>query len=160
MARRLYLVRHGRADRDAWDGDDFDRPLTPDGRRRLERQAAAMAEMHLGVSVVVTSPLVRAAQTAEILAEALAPEGGAVTDERLRFGFDLRALAGILRDHPRGRLLLVGHEPSFSLVVGTITGGSDVTVRKASLVRVDLTGEDPPRGSLEWLVPSRVLAGD
>ena len=160
MPRRLYLVRHGRADRDAWDGDDFDRPLTPDGRDRLERQAATMADLRLGVDVIVTSPLVRAAQTAAILAEALAPDGGVVTDERLGFGFDLRALAGILRDHPRGRLLLVGHEPSFSLVTGTITGGSDVAVKKASLVRVDLDGEDPPRGVLEWVIPSRVLAGD
>ncbi len=45
-------------------------------------------------------------------------------------------------------------------MTGTITGGSDVTVRKASLVRVDLAGEDPPRGTLEWVIPSRVLAGD
>ena len=161
MARRLYFVRHGRADRDRWTGDDRRRPLTPDGRERLARQAAAMAGLDLGVDLVLTSPLVRAAQTAAVLAAALRPAGGTVTDPRLGPGFDADGLAGILGDHPEARRpLLVGHEPSFGAVIGRITGGSRVTCRKASLIRVDLREEQPPRGTLEWSIPPRVLAGD
>ncbi|MFN2370624.1 MAG: histidine phosphatase family protein [Candidatus Krumholzibacteriia bacterium] len=160
MARRLYFVRHGRADRDAWDGPDHLRPLTPAGRRRLERQAAAMADLDLGVDLILCSPLVRARQTADVLAAALAPAGGVVQDARLGFGFDPLRLAELLATHPQAsRPLLVGHEPSFSQVVGEIVGGARLTCRKASLIRVDLHTEDPPCGTLEWSVPPGILAG-
>lgn len=160
MARRLYFVRHGRADRGAWNGPDDLRPLTPAGRRRLARQADAMAALDLGVDLILTSPLVRARQTADVLAAALAPAGGVVADERLGFGFAAGRLAELLADHPQAsRPLLVGHEPSFSLVVGEVVGGARLTCRKASLIRVDLHTEDPPGGTLEWSVPARILAG-
>ena len=137
--RRLYLVRHGRADRDQWDGDDDQRPLTPAGQERLRLSAAFMADLDLGVDLVLTSPLTRARQTAEIVAEALAPDGGVVVDERLAWGFSPAALAGMLRDHPRAqRPLLTGHEPGFSTVAGAITGGSRIACRKGSLLRIDL----------------------
>ncbi len=159
MSRRLFFVRHGRADRAAWDGPDDLRPLTDDGRRQLAAQAAAMARLGLGIDLVLTSPLVRARQTADILAAALAPAAGVVVTPRLGFGFDTAALDALLAGHAdAARPLLVGHEPSFSTVIGQIVGGARITCRKASLVRIDLFSERPPRGTLEWSVPSRLLA--
>ncbi|MBE0567308.1 MAG: histidine phosphatase family protein [Krumholzibacteria bacterium] len=162
MASRLYFVRHGRADRAAWTGDDDDeRPLTPAGRRRLARQAETVAGLDLGVDLILTSPLVRARQTAAVLAAALDPPGGVVVEPQLGFGFDVAALAELLAVHGGAdRILLVGHEPSFSTVIGGIVGGARLTCRKASLIRVDLDTQEPPRGSLEWSVPPRLLAGD
>ena len=159
MPRRLYFVRHGLADRAAFSGDDDRRrPLTDGGREQLRRQGEVMAGLDLGVELILSSPLLRAEQTAAILAEALAPAGGLVLDPRLGLSFGTGALARMLREHGEAqRLLLVGHEPSFSEVVGEITGGSQVTCRKGSLIRVDLHGEGPPRGSLEWSIPARVL---
>ena len=159
MPRRLYFVRHGLADRAAYGGDDDRRrPLTERGREQLRRQGEVMAGLDLGVELILSSPLLRAEQTAAILAEALAPAGGMVLEPRLGLSFGADELAGMLREYadPQ-RLLLVGHEPSFSGVIGEITGGSQVTCRKASLIRVDLHGERPVRGSLEWSVPARVL---
>ncbi len=97
MPRRLYLVRHGRADRDAWDGDDFDRPLTARGSAAAGTPGRGHGPAAPGRRRIVTSPLARAAQTAGILAAALDPEGGVVTDERLGFRFDLRRWRGFWR---------------------------------------------------------------
>jgi phosphohistidine phosphatase len=157
--RRLYLVRHGLADRSAWDGPDERRPLTPAGVERLERSAERLAGLGLGVDLILTSPLTRAVQTADILAAALAPAGGVVPDDRLAWNFGVAALAGLLRDHP-GRLLLTGHEPDFSAVAGAVTGGSQLMCKKGSLLRIDLWSEDPPHGELVWLVPPKFLAAD
>mgnify|MGYP001815736875 CR=1 FL=1 len=157
--RRLYLVRHGLAVRSAWDGPDEKRPLTPAGVERLERSATFMAGLRLDVDLIVTSPLVRAAQTAEILVAALAPAGGVVADERLAWGFDTEALAGLLADHA-GRLLLTGHEPGFSTVAGAVTGGSHLACKKGSLLRIDLWSEAPVRGELVWLIPPKAMAGN
>ena len=159
MSRRLYFVRHGLADRDAYDGDDDRRrPLTDQGREQLRRQAEVMAGLGLGVDLILSSPLLRAEQTAAILAEALEPAGGLVLDPRLGLSFAVGSLGRMLQEHADARrLLLVGHEPSFSEVIGEITGGSELTCRKASLIRVDLRSERPPGGSLEWSIPARVL---
>ncbi len=159
MPRRLYFVRHGLADRAAFSGDDDRRrPLTDQGQEQLQRQAEVMACLDLGVDLIVTSPLLRAEQTAAILADALAPTGGLVVDPRLGLSFAVGPLARLLDEHGDARrMMLVGHEPSFSEVIGSITGGSAVACRKASLIRVDLRSERPLHGSLEWSIPARVL---
>lgn len=157
MSRRIYFLRHGKADRTAWDGADDRRPLTDEGREALERSAAGLQRLDLGVDLVLSSPLVRAVQTADIVADILGCAGGVVVDRRLGPSFGPGDLAALLAEHHEGRLLLVGHEPSFSAVVGMVTGGSRLTFRKGGLARVDLVRERPPRGSLEWLLPPRAL---
>ena len=155
---RLYFLRHGRADRDAWSGTDFARPLTAEGVARLERTAVRLARLGLRPDAILTSPLVRARQTAEIAAAGLGREDRLREDDRLAGGFGPDALAAILADHAdAAELLLVGHEPAFSETVGALTGG-DVTCKKGSLVRVDLHATAPPAGTLVWLLPPRLLA--
>lgn len=155
---RLFFLRHGLADRAAWDGSDFERPLTPRGERRMEAEARVMARLGLDLDLVLSSPLVRARQTAEIAARHLAPAGGVGIDERLGFGFGPSAVAGILRDHAGcANLMLVGHEPGFSLVLRAMTGG-DVVCKKGSLARVDVYDHEAPSGELVWLIPPKALA--
>jgi len=157
--RRLYFLRHGLADRNAWTGDDFSRPLTTAGKQRMAREATTMGRLDLQVDLILTSPLTRAAQTAAIVAEHLDLTDRVCEDERVAFGLDAASLARLLADHPEARsLLLVGHEPSFSLTISEITGGGDVICKKGSLARVDLIQDDPPRGDLVWLLPPKILA--
>jgi phosphohistidine phosphatase len=165
LARRLYFLRHGLADPDRYDGPDELRPLVPEGRRRLEITARLLAGLDLGCELIVTSPLVRAAQTAGIVAAGLGLAGRVTVDERLRPGCRPADLARILDDlaPARGNLMVVGHEPDFSLLVGALTGGL-VAMKKGALARVDLLDRAERsggrlRGQLIWLLQPRVFLG-
>ncbi len=162
-AMQLFFLRHGRADRDRYDGFDDDlRPLVPEGRRRLRRQAEILAAMGPGIGAVISSPLVRAAQTAEIMADRLGLLDALYFDDRLGPGCGLQSLAGIIGglDSQQERIMLVGHEPDFSWMIGELVGGADVVMKKGALARVDLSPGDVLQGSLVWLMqPGMMLAG-
>jgi phosphohistidine phosphatase len=156
---KLYFVRHGDAvEADSWRGDDASRPLTDEGRDRMTRAAKTMKRLGFALDVIVTSPLVRARQTAAIVAEALGLRDKLVEDERLGPGFDLVRLAEIVRAQ-RGAdaVMLVGHEPSFSMTIGRLAGGGAIDVKKGSLARVDVADPSELRGELVWLIPPKVL---
>jgi phosphohistidine phosphatase len=155
-----YFVRHGiAADAEAWEGSDFDRPLTAKGRKQMARVAKRLSRIDIEVDTIVTSPLLRAKQTAEILADALGAKKRLIEDDRLGGGFDLRALAGILRDREGlSAVMLVGHEPSMSAVSGDVIGGGRLEFKKGAIACVDLFDHDGvPRGELLWLVTPRTL---
>lgn len=155
----LYFLRHGQADRSAWNGPDDLRPLTPYGRRRLEEAAVALDRLEVRPDLILTSPLTRALQTAEITAEGLGLEDRLVEDPRLGHVFGFRQLTAIVNENTDcGALLLVGHEPGFSTTVSALTGGSNIVFKKGGLARVDLYATDPPAGDLVWLLAPKVLA--
>jgi len=157
---RLFFLRHGLADRSEYTGtDDRERPLTGEGEIRMEREADFLAGLGLELDLILTSPLVRARQTAEILARRLGLEGRVREEDRLDPDFDTERLAAILSqvDGSVRNVMLVGHEPSFSEVVGEITGGSEVVCKKGGLARVDVAAGRKPLGRLVWLLPPKVL---
>lgn len=156
----LYFLRHGDAGaRESWPGGDRDRPLSDDGKERMRREAQVLAGLKLGVSLIVSSPYVRAWQTAEIVAGAIGLTESLARDERLEPGFDTHALRAILADHAEeGALMLVGHDPDFSETIGACIGGARVECRKGGLARVDLKDIRRLRGTLQWLLPPRILA--
>ncbi len=157
---RLYLIRHAVAEpRETWTSDDSSRPLTRKGVRSAQRVASALGRMGLDPGVVITSPYVRCAQTADILAEALRSPGLVDHDDRLEPGFGPRALADVLSGRQgHDEVVLVGHEPDMSDVVAALTGGSRVDFKKGAVARIDLYALDPPAGLLAWLAPPSVLA--
>ena len=156
----LYFLRHGTADRRSeWLGEDSLRALTEDGAAGVRRVVRVLAETGLKLDAIVSSPLVRARQTADIAAEELKHSAGVVEDERLAGGLNKQRLAALLADLGRPqRLMLVGHEPDFSLTVGQLTGGS-VICKKGGVARVDITDEKALRGVLVWLLPPRLVGG-
>jgi phosphohistidine phosphatase len=124
----IYLLRHGAAE--DGDGDDAGRRLTPKGERQAEAAGRALAALGAEIDTCLTSPKVRAADTARLACEALglAPE----LAEELRGGpFDSLGLAA-----GRGNVLLVGHEPDFSSEVARLTGAK-AKLRKGGLAIVD-----------------------
>lgn len=154
----LYLVRHADAgDPAAWDGPDAARPLSGKGRKQTQRLARFLRDQGFAPSVLLTSPKVRAAETAAGLAEALGVE--VRVDDRLSEGFGLDDLRAILREleFPR-RPVLVGHDPDFSGLVVELAG-APVRMRKGALARIDLSAElEPGTGTLCWLFPPDALA--
>jgi phosphohistidine phosphatase len=162
---KLLVIRHGPAgDRAAWEAqgrDDSQRPLTPDGRKQVRRAAAGLAALVPSVDVLATSPLLRAVQTAEIVAgeyrsdlvrvDALVPDSD--PEETVEWLRELKA---------EETVALVGHEPHLGLLIGYLLTGkrsSFSDLKKAGAGLLDLS--DPLRsgggGTLEWLLTPRVL---
>ena len=156
---KLFLLRHGLADRSAWSGCDDERPLTPYGKERMLAEAETIARLNLGLDAIITSNLTRAQQTAEIVAERLGMLDRMVVDERLSPGFGRADLLAVLKDHDDSdALMLVGHEPDFSLTIEGIIGGGQIVCKKGALARVDLTDAGELSGELIWLIPPKALA--
>lgn len=154
---RCYFLRHGiAAERDEWQGSDFDRPLTERGRERMAREAKTMARLGIEPDAILTSPLVRAKETATIVAKALKLQDRLAEEERLGLSFDAGRFESIIRDHHDAQeLMLVGHEPSFSQTVGKLIGGARIDFKKGALARVDLAMGS--QGALVWLLPPKAL---
>jgi phosphohistidine phosphatase len=123
----IYMLRHG--DAEQGDGDDAARRLTEKGERQSVAAGRAMAALGIEVDACLTSPKVRAAETARLACEAISTEPE-VADE-LAGRFDALALAT-----GRGDVLLVGHNPDFKTEVGRLTG-ANVRFRKGGLAILD-----------------------
>jgi phosphohistidine phosphatase len=158
-AMRCYFLRHGIAvDPESWTGNDFDRPLTRDGLERMEYEAKAIERLSLDLECIVTSPLLRARQTAEIVAKRLEIEGKLVEDQRLAGGFDLERFGAILTAHADAQsVMLVGHEPSMSMTIGHAIGNASVELKKAALAGIELRDATATAGTLVCLIPPKVL---
>ena len=106
--------------------------------------------------LVLTSPLVRCRQTAEIVCEMLG--GSPVEDPRLRPGMGLDDLEDVLLEHPGAVSPMVcGHEPDLSQIVAELTGGGMVDFKKGSLAILDVESPTPGRGRLRALYPPAAL---
>jgi phosphohistidine phosphatase len=156
----VYFLRHGEAGKSSRGlGGDAARQLTEEGIARMEREAAFISALRLRLDAILTSPLVRAQQTAEIIARELRLLDALAVDERLSPGFGPEELAGIVQEHrAAAAVMLVGHEPDFSAVISECIGGGRVECKKGALARVDFDTPDSSSGVLVWLLPPRVLA--
>jgi phosphohistidine phosphatase len=156
----LYLVRHGLANwpAGAWPGADAERPLTPEGERITRAEGAALARCGLAPDLILHSPLGRARQTAELLAEALGLRERVRAHELLSPGFDHKALKKLLREHAKlDSLMLVGHAPDMAQVVEKITGGA-VKIKEGAVACVQIEKPDEGlKGALVWLAPAELL---
>ena len=160
-AVQLHLLRHAHAgDPLAWDGPDEARPLSSRGERQADRLGRFLAGVGFRTDAIITSPKVRAAQTAEIVAACLGVPVG--IDDRLAGDVSLGALDAVLRDagHP-ATPILVGHDPDFSDLIVKLCGGLGVPMRKGAFVRIDADRPFEPGGAtLRWLIPPDLLKPD
>ena len=157
----LLLLRHADAgDSMAWTRPDAERPLSPKGQRQAARVARWLSAIDHRPDAIITSPKVRAAETAAVVAGAF---GIAVVNEpRLAGPFGIDLLEEILHDAGSPlRPMLVGHDPDFSELAALLSGVMTLQMRKGALARIDIV---PPLGAgggtLRWLVPPDALPGD
>ena len=159
----LYLIRHGiAADLSSACSDDAARPLTDQGTERLRIQFSALRQLDADIEHVLTSPLVRAMQTAALLKEALKPAPAIVVVEALRPGGRFDALMAELARLPSVKgVALVGHEPSIGMVAARLLGARDpIPFKKGAVCRIDVDTLPPTEpGQLQWFLPPRVLRG-
>ncbi|MCU0680938.1 MAG: phosphohistidine phosphatase SixA [Polyangiaceae bacterium] len=144
---RIYVMRHGPAEDAALSGRDADRALTPSGRNRVKNVAQELTRRSETPRLILSSPLVRALQTAEIVTALTEPEQGIRIHPDLCPGRDSSRLARELLSQGARRVMLVGHEPDLSALVATLVPGLALTsFEKAMVVGLRLSeGAEPER---------------
>lgn len=161
----LYLLRHGLAVEPGTPGflQDAQRPLTPKGERKLEKIAAAMDNMSLSFDLALSSPHVRARQTAEKIVRRLKLKRGLEFSDALAPDGSFKKLIAVVNhfEPQPENLLLVGHEPSLSELISLLVSGhagSSVLMKKGGLCKLS-TGELRPGrcATLEWLLTPRQM---
>lgn len=156
----LFLLRHAHAgDASRWQGDDASRPLSDKGRRQAERLGALLATIDDAPDLFLTSPRVRAAETAELAAKPL--KARVEVDERLGGPLGIDVVDAIL-DTASGarRPCLVGHDPDFSEILAELLGVPTLPMRKGAIARLDVRRPlGPGSAVLRWLLPPEVVPG-
>jgi phosphohistidine phosphatase len=149
---QIYFLRHGEADWPDWKKSDDERPLTEKGKKEMHEVGAFLANLSVKPNVVVTSPLPRASETAEIAARYIDAE--CVEEELLEPGFGRSELKKLLKERGCDRVMLVGHEPDFSRTVCKLTGAR-IKLAKAGIALVEVD-PDLVCGKLLWLFPPKI----
>ena len=148
---RLCFLRHGEADWPNWTKPDDERPLTERGRKEMKRVAKFLERLKFIPDCILTSPLPRASQTAEIVGQRLGIE--LQVEAALAHGFNLERLQRLLAKRDAESVMIVGHEPEFSEVIGKLTGGK-IKISKAGVALLDINS-NCTSATLLWLFPPR-----
>lgn len=159
----LFLLRHGLAVERVARGfaNDFDRPLTPKGRRQLRHSRAALKK--LKPDLILSSPLVRAQQTAEIVAAELKWKKPVRFSDALKPGGKVKKLVAELNrvNPPPENVLLVGHEPDLSGLISRLTTGGDdlrLDFKKGGLAKLEIEKLRPGKcAALAWLLTPKQM---
>lgn len=164
MTIDLYLIRHGLAGEHGSYANDDERPLTEEGNKKTRLVAKRLRDLGLHFDLILTSPLVRARQTAEILQEVGLGQSLA-TIAALAPGGELSEWLAWLASAPlseQPRLALVGHEPGLSAWAETLVWGRAkgcLILKKAGAIGLTLpkTGSPIGNSTLFWLTPPRLV---
>jgi phosphohistidine phosphatase len=159
----VYILRHGKAE-DARPGTgDADRRLTRKGRAEIFAAGRWMAAQELRFDLIAASPLIRAQETATIIAESLGEKDQLATWRELAPGGNPDAMCHQIGKHPDMRaLLLVGHEPLLSALISYIITGNEnaaIAMSKGALAKIrNFSRTLRPSGELHWLVTTALMA--
>ncbi len=160
-AVELYLIRHGvAAARGENFPDDTKRPLTSQGVQKLRKEAKALVALDVTFDVILTSPLARTRQTAELVAAAFRDPPPIVAMASLAPGSAHSAIMEELsKHHRRHRIALVGHEPGIGELAGRLLGlRTPVEFKKGAICRIDVSALPPAGpGQLRWFLTPRVM---
>jgi len=162
----LYILRHGIAVEPGTPGyeTDADRPLTPEGERKLRQIADAMRALELSFDLILSSPYLRARQTAEIVAATLGARKRLEMSDALTPSGSIKKLVELLkrREPSPESVLLVGHEPYLSELISLLLSGKEsfaVVMKKGGLCKLTTESLKPGRcATLQWLLTPKQMA--
>jgi phosphohistidine phosphatase len=157
----LYLVRHGvAAERGDDYPDDSKRPLTGSGIARLKQEAKGLERLGVAFDQIISSPLTRTKQTADILAESMKSKPPvALVDALAPAGTPSSVIQELAKYAKKARIAIVGHEPNLGELAAKLIGArAPIEFKKGAICRIDFE-QLPPKGigQLRWFLPPRVL---
>jgi phosphohistidine phosphatase len=163
---KLYLVRHAIAEDSGAGKNDAERALTEAGKERMARATAGLRKLNMQPALILTSPLRRARETAEILADGL---GGVEVEfvPELSPGGELAAIVALLRKQSRHpEIALVGHQPGLGQLASLLLSGAErrceFDFKKGGVACLEMdfaSGHASPGSVLKWFIGPRVLRG-
>jgi len=157
---QIFIVRHGIAEEVAKDGSEEGRELTSEGKQRIKEEAEGFARLDIAVDRVCSSPLIRARQTAEILAAALRM-GVEEMKELMPAGSPETVCSRLKRLNGVSSVMLVGHEPNCSELASHLLAGRDAEVsidfKKGAICLIETTRFSRGSGKLIWHAPPKLL---
>jgi phosphohistidine phosphatase len=152
----IYLIRHGDAERTKPGLSDFERELTKEGRIQLKAFAEKWKNLIDNFDYIISSPLVRAVQTSQVIAEVFNYKNEIIKDERLGGGREVNGLVEIANSLDGDNLAFIGHQPDFSNYVSDLisSGYARVEFKKAAIAKIYFHNRVLlSRGILEFLIP-------
>ena len=157
----LYVVRHAWADHPHW-ADDHARPLTDEGRARFAQVVERLTAVGFAPQLVLTSPLVRCRQTADVIAEVVPLEVSVAVRDELEPGSNLRGLLKWVRQHAADcpEMAWVGHAPDVSVITAALIGEGDAAIAFSKGAVAAIEFDDRPEiggGALKWLATAKLL---
>lgn len=155
----IYLIRHGEAEEHKIGRADSERKLTEEGKRKMHRAAEGWKNLINGFDHLVSSPLIRAKETAEIVKEVFEIGDEILIDSRLIFGNKTDSVVD-LANELNGSIAMFGHEPDFSSHVSNLTsnGSNSVDFKKGMIAKISFHGKARlGAGVLEFLIPTKAF---
>ncbi|MFO7447400.1 MAG: phosphohistidine phosphatase SixA [Ignavibacteriaceae bacterium] len=156
----IYFIRHGDAERPSSSTNDFDRKLTKEGKNSLKIAAVKWKDIIHSFDYIVTSPLVRAVQTAKIIAEVFDYEDEIIKDDKLAGGGKTEDIIEIANALDGENIAFIGHQPDFSHYVSDLISinGAHIEFKKAAIAKIYFHNRmELTKGMLELLIPPAIL---
>ncbi len=156
----IYLIRHGDAEKISINKKDFDRELTANGKIRLKNAVLAWKNFIDPFDYLISSPLLRARQTADIIAEFFEIRNDIIINKKLTSGGLTEDIVGIANSFDVENIAFVGHQPDFSEHISNLISNSfaNIEFKKSAIAKISFHNKvQLSRGILEFLIPAGIF---
>ena len=156
--QEIYILRHGHAQNAENGLNDFDRALTDEGVEKINKLSLFFNKLDIKLELVLSSPYIRAKQTAEIFVSNIDPKPDLKIVDFLGCGASSKEISrGLMEYSSCKNLLIVGHCPDLEIFLGKLIGAERITLKKAALAKVDFENNIEMFGELEWLITPKLF---
>ena len=156
--QEIFILRHAQAEDLKDNQTDFDRVLTEEGKIRTKKLGLFFNSIEEGVDVVLSSPYLRAKETANIFVSNVEKKPELKFVDFLSCGSSIKEIAkGLLPYSSFNKVLLVGHAPDLEVFLGKLVGAERITLKKGAIAKVILDNSIELSGNLVWLITSKII---
>ncbi len=156
--QEIFILRHGQAEDLSLTTNDFDRKLTEEGKEKVKRLSLFFNKLKEELDLVLSSPLLRAKETAEIFIENIIPKPDLKIVDFLSSGASCKDIVkGLLSYSSSNKLVLIGHSPDLELFLGKLIGAERIKLKKGAIAKIILNNAIELSGELEWLITPKII---